>query len=358
MKELDNFLFVCLRICALQENESLSESEYSLFRLYSSNIDMWDDICFILSINKIDNLFYFCAKKKNLTNLIPKSVVKSLFDVYASTCIRNRTIFNKLDLILREFNNSNIVPALWKGIVLVKNYYPDLGSRNMRDIDFQIPLEQKPEAIKILNRLGYLEKIKQPELVSEYVDLQDDSGMFLDLHFIMPYLKGYKEEEIYYKDRDTFSGYDFLNMNPHSFLSFLAEHQYWHLPHSGLNFRFFFDLLFFYRKHNKELNADYLNEHFINRKHRYFLSKSNYFLKKLDPSLNTPLLDSSNLSYHVHEIKLDSVCALWGLHLRNKAWARVILTWFKLVDMKFKICPGFFDLFTYTFNNIRSRLAF
>ncbi len=103
---------------------------------------------------------------------------EKLHQTYSLTTIRNMLFLHDAEIVLAALHNAGISAAGLKGIYLLENVYPDIGSRSMNDIDLLVKKQDLPKSLAVLQELGYQ--------VETYFDLADEN---IDTKHIPPMTK-------------------------------------------------------------------------------------------------------------------------------------------------------------------------
>ena len=74
---------------------------------------------------------------------------------YIQNYLSTTLLLRELKDVLSSLVDRGVEVIVLKGAALVRNLYPDLGLRPMRDIDLLIHRKELPQAIEILYDLGY-----------------------------------------------------------------------------------------------------------------------------------------------------------------------------------------------------------
>ena len=355
MKEVDKLLFSILRVCMNNNNETSLRADLDLIEGCRSNLELWKQLNEILWISKIEAYMSFALRSNKMLSILPDNFAQVLFQAYASTCIKNRRFVNRTSEIILELNKNNITPALWKGLILAFNYYPDFGARSMSDVDFYIPIKDKERSLKVLKEMGFSEAnfLSQSEDCFNGVD---SSGNLIDVHFCCEFFENQKYSEIYSEysemyyevsDSSSIKG-RFLNLEPNAFLALLVEHQRGHMQKEGLFLNFIVDLMFFYKVHRKELNHNKLSKLLNSPQHWKLLNRADALILELCPEFELPFNNSkqlANSAFSIAEFRRSRVFGYLGLTSRYRAWVRLFLCWFGLVKKKILLTPDVNDVF-------------
>jgi hypothetical protein len=121
----------------------------------------WKVFLEIVRREGVGPLFYWKASKSGLLSQFPEHIQDALRKLYADTWMQNQKILGELEVIARQFKDADIPTVVLKGICYVLTIYPDAGLRPMGDLDLMVPRENLNEAIRIVKKLGYEEKLPE-----------------------------------------------------------------------------------------------------------------------------------------------------------------------------------------------------
>ncbi|MFT6070225.1 MAG: hypothetical protein ACJAT2_001780 [Bacteriovoracaceae bacterium] len=188
----------------------------------------------------------------------------------------NQCYLDLLDELSAEFKNKSISPILLKGTVLLKEVYPDLGSRSMSDVDILITKEELPRAVEILKLKGFEEhnqqKWKANAHKAELVRIENGIELVVELHCSLFY---HCDDPIWETVNYTESPYRVLKKE-HFFL-FQCTHL--GFQHSFLKLFWLLDIHYWLIK-NQEINEEEILK--LARVHKVYNSLvfTLYFLNK------------------------------------------------------------------------------
>ncbi len=103
---------------------------------------------------------------------------EKLHQTYSLTTIRNMLFLHDAEIVLAALHNAGIPAAGLKGVYLLENVFPDIGSRSMNDIDLLVKKQDLPRSLAVLQELGYQ--------VETYFDLADEN---IDTKHVPPMTK-------------------------------------------------------------------------------------------------------------------------------------------------------------------------
>jgi hypothetical protein len=112
-----------------------------------TNDQEWSLIARQLHENGLEGYAFSINQKKIPPELFPK-----LESAWKKQWISNQIYMKELDLISMTFENK---PIVLKGAALLRDIYPDFGSRFMSDVDLLVRPDQLQTAIRNLESIGY-----------------------------------------------------------------------------------------------------------------------------------------------------------------------------------------------------------
>ena len=129
-----------------------------------------------LSLKHYLNFFlYSCLRKKHLLDLLPDTHGEYLEALWLENSLRNQLVLSELFKLSEVFNKHKIDYCFIKGAhALIDNWYGDLGSRFLTDIDVLIAPCDLKRSIALLNDMGF-------EFIEPYAD-----GMLSDVMHQLP----------------------------------------------------------------------------------------------------------------------------------------------------------------------------
>jgi hypothetical protein len=155
----------------------------------------------ILSVNDW-NYVYECAVFQGIGSLIskhfflqrqaeiiPKSIISKLNQIYYRSLSRNMILYEHFQKIAQTFSANNIAVIPLKGIFLAETYYHDIGLRQMSDIDLLVKYEDVQNCIQILSDLGYeaIGRVKTEFIknkgVAKHLPTMSLNNVLVEIHF-------------------------------------------------------------------------------------------------------------------------------------------------------------------------------
>jgi hypothetical protein len=109
--------------------------------------------------------------------------------MYAVVWRQNQKILNELETLTYLFHQADIQAVVIKGACFALTIYPDIGLRQMGDLDILVPKSKLAKAVQIANSLGYEDTLPDAspglrDLLSHEICLQKTGAysMTLELH--------------------------------------------------------------------------------------------------------------------------------------------------------------------------------
>lgn len=169
------------------------------------------------------------------SRVLPGDVEQDLHSLYLDTARRNLLQANEIRNLAAEFSQAGIDWLLLKGLALAVPVYGDVGARPARDIDLLLRERDLPQAIPMLEALGY-QRYDTPE--HELTDLEFENeiilyrpvdGMNVDLHWSLidsPFYQRRLDMQWFWKNSQEFSlaGTKIRSLAPEANLLYLCAH--------------------------------------------------------------------------------------------------------------------------------------
>ena len=173
----------------------------------------------------------------SVQSIVPESIRRRLESSYYTVATRNTLLYEKLNNILKYFQEAEIEVILLKGVALAGTIYPDIALRPMYDIDILIHKQDFSLVEDKLKELGYINSSAYPE------DFHKDN-MMVDVHWDLMNITRVKSrmqsyrinmDEIWKNSRIIASnGQKSRILSPEHFLMDLCLHLVLHHGLSGL----------------------------------------------------------------------------------------------------------------------------
>ena len=117
----------------------------------------WADLEQTANIQRVGALLHYCLQQAPETCTRPPDVVcKSLADTYRQSVLRNLFLATELAELAQALQARNIPCLALKGMHLAHDIYPEIGTRQMDDIDLLVPRALLAEAVQVTGELGYI----------------------------------------------------------------------------------------------------------------------------------------------------------------------------------------------------------
>ncbi|MGE5250801.1 MAG: nucleotidyltransferase family protein, partial [Bacteroidota bacterium] len=117
----------------------------------------WDSLTQEARVEGVGPLLYWALSETGRIACLPKSARDALRAMYLSTRMHNERILGELETLVRRFAETGIPLVALKGICFALTIYPDRGLRPMADLDLLVPASQFSAAVRIAQRLGYVD---------------------------------------------------------------------------------------------------------------------------------------------------------------------------------------------------------
>ena len=120
--------------------------------LVLSNAD-WMNLAPYLNDHRLEGFIY-----KHYAAVMPEALKKMLAPHWQAQWLRNHLYLEELRLIQHLADKFKVNLTVLKGAALIPEFYPDLGSRQMSDLDLLIPMDEFDRFKEMLSSQGYIEK--------------------------------------------------------------------------------------------------------------------------------------------------------------------------------------------------------
>jgi hypothetical protein len=121
-------------------------------------LQSWEQWKSIVDIDHLDSdsfnlipLLYSNLSKFSISD----PLMPTLKGIYRRSWYLNKILFHNTAELISQLSSNNIETILLKGAAWAHQYYNDVGSRQMEDVDLLIPYNKIREALSILISLGY-----------------------------------------------------------------------------------------------------------------------------------------------------------------------------------------------------------
>lgn len=202
---------------------------------------------------------YQLTTAHSLTAMVSFSLEKVIelprdFDQQKKKVIRKLALFDvEREKLFRQLDNAEIWYMPLKGVVL-KDYYPRYGMREMSDNDILCDVERMSDVKRIMESQGFqcTEYGKRVDDIYFKFPLTFEMHRYLfdknELESLYSYFKNIKEKLLLVDD----SRYEY-RFTPEDLYVYLTAHEYKHFIHGGTGIRSLLDTYVFLKHNNKEL---------------------------------------------------------------------------------------------------------
>ena len=157
-------------------------------RLLSSATELqWQQVIVDLELHRLVPLIFCSLKKHGIVDVIPQTYFKQLQSEYLRTHLHNTLLLLFLDKILLSMVKHDLHPILWKGAVLADSFYPNVGMRPMRDLDFAIDADEIDLVTKVFHDLAFVSEDSMKE--EDAIYFANTTGILCDVHHRVRLLK-------------------------------------------------------------------------------------------------------------------------------------------------------------------------
>jgi hypothetical protein len=122
-------------------------------------------------VEEVAPLLYWQLAKSEKLQYLPKAGSDILRATYYSTRMQNEQNICELDRLIGLFHQAGIRVAALKGISLVLTIYPDIGLRQMADVDLLVPASRISAAVQLVKSYGYADTEVEPEAIPGLIQL-------------------------------------------------------------------------------------------------------------------------------------------------------------------------------------------
>ena len=223
----------------------------------------WDELFEKLRRSKLLPLTYKVASKHALEWNIPDTVLNNWKRQSSAKTLNQMYKFSEIKKIIAEGDSRNLKLIMFKGIG-VATLYPDPNQRYSSDADILVYREEQPQAVKLLEDLGY---ISTEEGAKEHVPVfEKNSGVMyskIELHDclwedyegkqaeVLESLKLDAEESLI---RENFMGTEYYSLGITEHFIYQIFHIVKHLFFEGISLRYFTDISLFANKYKDKID--------------------------------------------------------------------------------------------------------
>ncbi|MDH7445527.1 nucleotidyltransferase domain-containing protein [Aquimarina sp. 2201CG14-23] len=154
-----------------------------------SAIEAWEQWCSKVDFENTDNGSYrlYPLVYRNLTDMGVKSdtTLERCKGVYRYYWAYSHQLFQKSEVIIKELMDADIPVLILKGTPLALNYYNNLATRPLNDIDIMVSHTHKTKTIEILERNGFhavFPILKETFSWEHAKGFKNKDGFEIDLH--------------------------------------------------------------------------------------------------------------------------------------------------------------------------------
>jgi len=115
---------------------------------------------------------------------------EKLNKLHLTNTVRNMLFLHETEIILAALQKAGVPAAGLKGVYLLENIYPDIGTRSMNDIDILVRKPDLPKCLEMMKELGY-----QPNTYFNLADknfdtkhvppMQKTNGALVEVHWTL-----------------------------------------------------------------------------------------------------------------------------------------------------------------------------
>lgn len=152
--------------------------------------DQWQALIAEADRQNITPYLYTLLVNLNISHGMEIPQREKLNKLHLSNTVRNMLIVHDAEIILRTLQKAGIPAVGLKGIYLLENVYPNIGSRSMNDIDLLVRKQDLPKCLEVMRKLGY-QTVTYFSLADENIDtkhvppMKKGSGPLVELHWTL-----------------------------------------------------------------------------------------------------------------------------------------------------------------------------
>jgi len=117
--------------------------------------ERWKGLLTLAAMQRVRPLFWHRLKQKGLDLAVPVETAEELRDALRRNAVRNLRLYGELRRLLSALKPEGIPVILLKGIFLAEAVYPNMGLREMNDIDVLARPADLVRIVGILTCMGY-----------------------------------------------------------------------------------------------------------------------------------------------------------------------------------------------------------
>lgn len=221
----------------------------------------------IIRVNSMDmESIYQLASSHSLVSMVAYSLERVIelpysFDQQKKKAIRKLALFDiERYKLFEQFEKNEIWYSPLKGVILM-NYYPQYGMREMADNDILCNAERMLDIKRIMLDLGF----KCIEYNKRVDDTYIKAPVAFEMHRFLFEEREFSAFYLYFKDiKNKLTPIDNRNyeyrFKPEDFYIYMIAHEYKHYTHGGTGIRSLLDTYLFLKRHNEQLDWKYINQ--------------------------------------------------------------------------------------------------
>lgn len=321
-------------------------------QLTTASVRQWDDAIATLNLHGLSPLVSYALHQYDLLTCIPEGY-RNFFQVsYRETLTLNTLRLLTLDGLLQQMATRQVVPVLWKGVVLAERFYPDLGTRPMGDMDFAIAAEAMPQATAAFNALGFT--LLPEKTTPDAVYFTNRMGLLCDVHHRVRLFE-HQDSPALYENCPPYRMKSAVRiLSPNAMVTHLIVHLDGHWPETGPLLMWMVDLALVLRQWGDRLDPEHIQALLPDRRHWLSLLRILRFLEVEWGEVPPACLQ--NEVRQVVPLTLASVLrqrrlALWELP-RPRGWLKLCATRLGLVPSRDRTYPHWSDLLLWTGDSV------
>ncbi|NEO30607.1 MAG: nucleotidyltransferase family protein [Symploca sp. SIO3C6] len=284
----------------------------------------WRNTIGTLALHRLLPLVFYSLQDQNLTDTVPPPYLVQMQTAYRHTRKKNTILLLTLDGILQAMAKRGLNPVLWKGVVLADNFYPDLGTRLMEDIDFAIPVEEMEAATEVFQSLGF--KVQPEAETSDAIYFANKMGVVCDVHHRVRLFEGQESINLITHLQPKHMKVPTMPvLEPNAMVVHLIVHMDGHRHETGPMLCWILDLAFVLRKWGTLIKPEYIEKLMPAKENLVSLFRIVRFLEQeFDQQLPACLTQGAKNfePLTLAEIFRQRRLALWGLP-RPNGWLRL-----------------------------------
>ena len=252
-----NTLFHALVHTSLATISSAEIDDYK--QLLSSATELeWQQVIVDLELHRLVPLIFCSLKKHGIVDVIPPTYFKQLQSEYSRTYRHNTLLLLVLDKILLSMGKHDLHPILWKGAVLADSFYPNLGMRPMRDLDFAIDADEIDLVTKVFRDLAFVSEDSMKE--EDAIYFANTTGILCDVHHRVRLFEGRSENLTIDLKPKQMSISTMRILEPNAMVVHLIVHLNGHAKTTGLELLWIVDLVYVFRRWGAKIQIEQIEK--------------------------------------------------------------------------------------------------